>query len=58
MTFSLLPCCGDPSGDVVASKVEICAILKWGMRKLEIYGSFQVGVHNFKIVHQPRQVIK
>ena len=27
--------------DCVASKVEICAILKWGMRKLEILGSFK-----------------
>ena len=29
-----------------------CAILKWGMRKLEIYGSFQVYARNFKIVHR------
>ena len=31
-----------PSDGVsVASKVEICAILKWSMRKLEICGSFK-----------------
>ena len=29
---------GLPPLDNVASKVEICAILKWGMRKLEVYG--------------------
>ena len=38
--------------DIVASKVEICAILKWGMRKLEIFGSFQVCARNFKIAHR------
>ena len=43
---------GLPPLDNVASKVEICAILKWGMRKLEIYGSFQVCARNFKIVHR------
>ena len=26
---------------IVASQVEICAILKWFMRKLEIFGSFK-----------------
>ena len=29
------------AGGNVASQVEICAILKWFMRKLEIFGSFK-----------------
>ena len=34
----------------VASQVEICAILKWFMRKLEIFGSFKFACAILKLL--------
>ena len=51
ITIAVVHSDNEPKDDV-ASKVEICAVLKWGMSNFEIYlWLFQVGAHNFKMSH-------